>query len=164
MSQAGVGRSGSVSQAKRPWAKEPEMTTVWNPHSEAAELAREFKQACDDAVAECLRLTPPYRPDIWINMMERLGAVEAARRLISSGEFQSGFDRLVRIEGRPELTLEAAVLHDRWHPVLFSVLDREGAWWRLDIALRELSPAARTAAQQRLQDALGRPWNEILRR
>ena len=136
------------------------MTTVWDPQSEAAELAAEFERACEDAVAECLQFTPPYRPD----MMERFGAAEAARRLVSSGEFQSGFDRLVRVEGRPELTLEAAVLHDRWHPPLFSVLDREAAWWRLDIALRELPPAASAAARQRLEEALGRPWNEILGR
>ena len=41
------------------------------------------------------------------------GAVPAGRRLLPSGDVLSGFERLIRM-GRADLTVEQAVLDDRW--------------------------------------------------
>jgi hypothetical protein len=94
-----------------------------------AELEAQFQAACDGAVEECRNLRPPYHPTVWINMSRNLGAAEAARRLVISGDIQTGFDRLVR-SGRPELTIEWALLDETWDP-LFSDQHREAARWRL---------------------------------
>jgi hypothetical protein len=63
-------------------------------------------------------------------MMDRPGgATAAARRLLESGDIQSGFERLIRM-GHVELTVEHAVLQERWHD-LFGERHREAAQWRL---------------------------------
>src|SRR3954465_5907608 len=51
-----------------------------------ASLEAEFKMACDAAIDACRRLSPPYRPTVWIGMIANLGAAEAARRLVVSGD------------------------------------------------------------------------------
>lgn len=92
-------------------------------------LETAFQAACDAAVDACRTLTPPYRPTTWIAMAAKLGAAEAARRLVVSGDIQTGFERLVQA-GRPELTIEWAILDTKWDP-LFSEQHREAARWRL---------------------------------
>jgi hypothetical protein len=95
-------------------------------------LEAEFQSACQQAVEECKRLA--YPPRDWIRMMNAPGgAVAGARRLLSTGHIQSGFERLI-LMGRPDLTVEAAVLDPRWHE-LFSDAHREAARWRLSQAL-----------------------------
>lgn len=93
------------------------------------DLERQFQDACDRAVEECASLDPPYHPTVWVNMSARLGAVRAAQRLVVSSETQTGFDRLVQA-GRPDLTIEWAILDGHWDP-LFSDQQREAARWRL---------------------------------
>jgi len=86
------------------------------------------------AVDECRALG--YVPTAWISMMRGSGgAVSAARRLLISGDIQSGFERLIRM-GRRDLTVEQAVLDDRW-AALFSEAHREAARWRLTQAEHE---------------------------
>jgi hypothetical protein len=85
--------------------------------------------ACVAAVDECKALKPPYYPHAWIDMAKQFGAAEAARRLVVSGDIQAGFERLVRA-GRPDLTIEWAILDAKWDP-LFSEQHREAARWRL---------------------------------
>lgn len=94
-----------------------------------ASLEAEFQAVCDAAIDACRRLSPPYRPTIWIGMINKVGAAEAARRLVVSGDIQTGFGRLVQA-GRPELTVEWEILNQRWDP-LFSDQHREAARWRL---------------------------------
>ena len=94
-----------------------------------ADLEAQFQAACDAAVEQCKVLKPPYNPTIWISMSRQLGAAEAARRLVVSGDIQTGFDRLVKA-GKPELTIEWAMLDPKWDP-LFSDQHREAARWRL---------------------------------
>jgi hypothetical protein len=94
-----------------------------------AALEAEFQRACDAAVAACRTLSPPYHPSVWIGMVAKLGAAEAARRLVISGDIQTGFGRLVQA-GRPELTIEWAICDPTW-TVLFSEQHRETARWRL---------------------------------
>jgi hypothetical protein len=94
----------------------------------------EFHRACEIAVEECLQLG--YRPAVWIRMMTGPGgAAAAARRLLVNGDIQSGFERLIRM-GRVDLTVEHAVLDERWDD-LFGEQQREAARWRLQQASRE---------------------------
>ena len=94
-----------------------------------ADLETQFGSVCDTAIEACRHLSPPYRPTAWIAMIVKLGAAEAARRLVVSGDIQTGFGRLVEAE-RPELTIEWELLNERWDP-LFSDQHREAARWRL---------------------------------
>lgn len=63
-------------------------------------------------------------------MIQRRGAVEAAKQLLKSGDIQSGFEFLMS-QNRPDLTVEHAVLDDAWRP-LFSESVRDAARWRID--------------------------------
>ncbi len=92
-------------------------------------LEAQFQSACDEAVDVCKALKPPYVPTAWIGMSHRYGAAEAARRLIISGDIQTGFERLIKA-GRPELTIEWAVLDPQWGQ-LFNSDHRDAARWRL---------------------------------
>jgi hypothetical protein len=94
-----------------------------------ASLEDEFHALYKAAVDECKKLRPPYHPTAWIGMAEQFGAAEAARRLVVSGDIQTGFERLVRA-GRPELTIEWAILDRKWDPI-FTDQHREAARWRL---------------------------------
>ena len=62
-------------------------------------------------------------------MIQTHGAVETARRLVMSGDFQDGFIRLNKL-GRTDLTIESAILDSRWND-LFTTEEREVARWRL---------------------------------
>jgi hypothetical protein len=94
-----------------------------------ASLEAEFGRTCEAAIQACTDLRPPYRPTVWIGMINNVSAAEAARRLVVSGEIQTGFGRLVDT-GRSDLTIEWELLNPRWDP-LFSEQHREAARWRL---------------------------------
>jgi hypothetical protein len=92
-------------------------------------LEEEFELECRADVERCRELG--YMPTGWISMMNRPGgAVAAARRLLESGDIQSGFERLIR-SGHVELTVEYAALQERWYD-LFDDRHREAARWRLE--------------------------------
>jgi hypothetical protein len=91
---------------------------------------RAFEIACWQAVAECRPLN--YDPSIWVGMMESHGAAAAARQLLVSGDIQYGFSHLIEM-GRPDLTVEYAVLRPQWR-ALFTNAHREAAQWRLEQA------------------------------
>lgn len=92
-------------------------------------LESEFQRTCERAVEECRALG--YVPTAWISMMQGPGgAASAARRLLLSGDVQTGFERLIRM-GRRDLTVEQAVLDEAWTE-LFSDAHREAARWRLE--------------------------------
>lgn len=88
-----------------------------------------YERATLQAISECKRLTPPYDPTLWIEMIHRWGAAEAARRLLVSGDIQDGFRRLIAA-GRHDLTVEWSALQPRWHQI-FRDPHREAARWRL---------------------------------
>lgn len=91
------------------------------------QLEREFADACLFAIEESRGLG--YDPTAWADMVRRYGAAEAARRLLVSGGIQTGFQRLVDLD-RVDLTIEWAVLSERWAP-LFRDEHRDAARWRL---------------------------------
>ncbi|SDC78083.1 hypothetical protein SAMN05660690_2521 [Geodermatophilus telluris] len=91
-------------------------------------LAEEFQRACQAAVDESRELG--YTPTAWISMMNGPGgAATAARRLLTNGDVQTGFQRLISM-GRRDLTVEQAVLDEYWVD-LFTDAHREAARWRL---------------------------------
>ena len=94
--------------------------------------ADEFTQTCEIGIRRCRELPSQYNPTAWITMMHRYGAVAAAKRLLASGDMQSGFERLIR-EGHVELTVEWIVCQPRWNR-LFNDRDRAAATWRLEQA------------------------------
>jgi hypothetical protein len=97
-------------------------------HTRLVTLEEEFQRACEAAVDECLTLG--YVPSVWMSMMRGPGgAAAAARRLLVSGDIQTGFERLIKM-GRQDLTVEHAVLDEHWAP-LFKDAHREAARWRL---------------------------------
>ena len=96
------------------------------------ELQREFELSCEETIQKCRSLG--YAPTVWIRMIQTHGAVETARRLVLSGDFQDGFLKLLSL-GRPDLTVENAILDERWRD-LFTDEERKVARWRLDNARR----------------------------
>jgi hypothetical protein len=94
-----------------------------------ADLEVEFESVCNAAIDACRHLSQPYHPTAWIGVIAKLRAAAAARRLVVSGDIQTGFGRLVEA-GRPELSIEWEILNSRWDP-LFSKQHREAARWRL---------------------------------
>ncbi|WP_284353709.1 hypothetical protein [Pseudomonas putida] len=95
-------------------------------------LREEFTRAIEEAIEECHRIK--YNPTTWERMNRQHGAVEAAVRLVTSGDFQAGLKKLLA-ENRPELTVEAHVLQPRFS-ALFDRRLIELAQWRLDNAHR----------------------------
>ena len=96
------------------------------------ELEREFTIACQSAIAECRSIG--YNPSVWARMVDESGGKATAKKLIRSGDFQSGLLKLLSL-GRIDLTVEQAVLDDRWSD-LFTDEERELARWRLTEAQR----------------------------
>ncbi len=91
------------------------------------------------SIDECKTLRPRYNPTAWAQMIARWGAHQVALRLVVSGEFQSGFLRLIAA-GRPDLTVEWSILQPRWDPLFADhPKEREAARWRLETAGVDLS-------------------------
>lgn len=71
-----------------------------------------------------------YRPTIFIGKRAELGTVEAIKKLVISGDIQSGFRRLYEI-GLLEWSIEAAILE---FPDEFTQDEQRAARWRLEQA------------------------------
>lgn len=95
-----------------------------------------YERECWAAIEECKTLDPPYYAPVWIGMVRRWGAAEAARHLLTSGDIQYGFQRLIDA-GRADLTVEWSALYPRWNQI-FHDGHRAAARWRLGQAGVEL--------------------------
>ncbi len=80
-------------------------------------------------IDETIRLSRQrgYHPTTFIGMRQRHGTIDAVSRLVTSGDIQSGFRRLVEL-GLVNWTVEMAVTK---FPDEFSRPVREAAEWRL---------------------------------
>jgi hypothetical protein len=78
-----------------------------------------------------------YHPTIFIDMQRELGTVKAIKKLVVSGDIQSGFKRLVGL-GLRDCTIEAAVLK---YPTHFTRGELEAAKYRLDQAMAGVGSA-----------------------
>ena len=93
----------------------------------ANNLEAEFEEAMRSTYAEASRLG--YRPTYFLGMVEDLGGVGAAKRLLSTPVAQPGLARLWNL-GRLDISAEALVLNERWRD-LFTTVERQEARERL---------------------------------
>ncbi|GFM87795.1 hypothetical protein PSCICO_31940 [Pseudomonas cichorii] len=97
------------------------------------DMGQEFEKAVADAIRQCHEFD--YYPIVWERMNRDYGPVEAAIKLVQSGEIQSGFRHLER-EGRLELSVESLMLEDRFDG-LFSPMVLAAPKWRLEQATKK---------------------------
>ena len=71
-----------------------------------------------------------YRPAYFLQMVQELGGVAAAKRLLEASDAQSGLIKLWEL-GRLDVSMEALVVQDRWKR-LFSEAERQTARDRLE--------------------------------
>lgn len=93
---------------------------------DAAAVERDFALLLRDVYDQCDALG--YRPTGMLQMLERIGAIETARRLIASPP-SDGFGRLALL-GRLDLAVESLILQPRWDGV-FTDAERRVARQRL---------------------------------
>ena len=92
-------------------------------------LETAFEQAMYDvyrkAKTEC-----GYNATYFHQMLDKMGGVQTARRLLNSDEAQYGFTKLWECK-RLDITMEAEIWDNpKWHP-LFTDSELEEAKWRL---------------------------------
>jgi hypothetical protein len=87
----------------------------------------QLKEALLAACREMASLS--HVPTYYLHMIHELGAVETAKRLVRSGELQSGFRALAR-QGRLDLSVEGVMTRPEFAG-LFAKADIEAAEWRL---------------------------------
>lgn len=92
------------------------------------DLAQRFQDRLWTSVHTSIELG--YRPSIFIRMLEQHGGVQTAKRLIASGEIQSGIRKMAEL-GRLDITMEQIMLEPEFAP-LFTKGELEAARWRLE--------------------------------
>ncbi len=93
-------------------------------------LESEFESRLRDSIRESIKLGS--NPTRVAEMINAHGGRKAAKRLIVSGEIQSGIRRIVEL-GHPELSVESIMLEPEFGP-LFTEQELDAARWRLDRA------------------------------
>ena len=88
----------------------PAHEEVAAPADEQA-LAGQFQLRCRELIGEIRSLG--FNPNIWVAMINSLGAVGAAKKLLADHQMLVATPWLVS-RGRPELTLEHAIGEPRW--------------------------------------------------
>ena len=94
---------------------------------DASTLAGQFQLRCRELIVETI--TAGFTPGVWIELINTMGAVEAAKHLLSRGQVLPVTPWLVG-RGRPELTMEHEITQTRWAEV-FTDDDRAEATRRL---------------------------------
>ncbi len=107
----------------------PVETKVATPADETT-LEGKFQLRCRDLITEIRALG--FDPWLWVGLINDLGAVGAAKRILTDYEVLPVTRWLVG-QGHPELTLEREIEHLRWAD-LFDDSDRSEAVRRLDSA------------------------------
>ncbi len=91
------------------------------------DLADRFEAELHEAVREAKAIG--YHPTEFVRMLNDHGGVATAKRLIVSGDVQSGFKRLAKL-GRLDISMERKMLMPEYKP-LFTDGELEAAEWRL---------------------------------
>jgi hypothetical protein len=94
---------------------------------DASTLAGQFQLRCRELIVETI--TAGFTPGVWIELINSMGAVEAAKHLLSQGQVLPVTPWLVE-RGRPELTMEHEISQTRWAG-LFTDAERADAARRL---------------------------------
>lgn len=92
-------------------------------------LEGEFEKAMRSALEEAAELG--YYATLFLEKMNRIGAVQYAKELIVSSDLQSGLKRLAEMR-RPDLSIEHLVANCPRFSSLFSSDEVESAQWRLE--------------------------------
>jgi hypothetical protein len=96
-------------------------------------LEAEFEQRLRDSIQESVAMS--YNPTRFTEMLNTLGGLETARRLVASGDLQDGILRIVAM-GHAELAMESIMLEPRF-ATLFTQGQLDAARWRLEQAREE---------------------------
>ena len=109
----------------------PMMATGASPEvadpEDASTLAGQFQVRCRELIVEII--AAGFTPGVWIDLINTMGAVEAAKHLLSTRVVLPVTPWLVE-HGRPELTMEHEITQTRWAE-LFTDDDRAEAAHRL---------------------------------
>jgi hypothetical protein len=97
---------------------------------DASTLAGQFQLRCRELILETIEAG--FTPGVWIGLINTMGAVEAAKDLLSRGQVLPVTPWLVE-HGRPDLTMEHELTQARWAE-LFTDEDRAEATRRLSSA------------------------------
>ncbi len=101
-------------------------------------MTQELEQFIDQGIRLGAELG--YYPTVFMQMRERWGTVGAMKRLVVSGDIQSGFRRLHTL-GLRDWSIEAGVIK---FTNLFTVGEQQAAVFRLEQAGQEAVHAPRT--------------------
>ncbi|WP_273430570.1 hypothetical protein [Chitinibacter tainanensis] len=93
-------------------------------------IEQQFSAALRQAIIDARELG--YNPQRFETMLNDLGAVGMAKKLIKSGELQDGLKSILK-KGRADLTLEH-IMQAEPHRQLFSRDELAAAAWRLEQA------------------------------
>ena len=93
------------------------------PHTPEAKFTRALRETCRKSAKL------GYYPSDFDGMLDRVGGVSVARKLVASGEIQSGLKRLKKLK-RLDLSMEHLMLDERFRG-LFKDPELEAAEWRL---------------------------------
>ncbi len=91
------------------------------------QIKTEFTSRLRDAVRQCYELG--YHPTRFEQMLDTLGGVNLAKKLVLSGDLQDGLKTLAKL-GRLDLSMEAMMQEDKFR-LLFTKSELEAATWRL---------------------------------
>ena len=94
---------------------------------DASTLAGQFQVRCRDLIVQII--AAGFTPGVWIDLINTMGAVEAAKHLLSNGRVLPVTPWLVE-HGRPELAMEHEITQTRWAE-LFTDDERADAARRL---------------------------------
>jgi len=117
----------------------------------------QFQLRCRELIGEIRSLG--FEPDVWVTMINDLGAAGAARKLLADHHQLAVTPWLVR-RGRPELTLEHQIGQPRWAG-LFTDAERDEAMRRLT---RAKDAAEAMTGRHRISALRWRPLRRSRRR
>jgi len=126
-----VGRMAGPRGARRPVPLAPIFAERLRPEvadpEDASTLAGQFQLRCRELILETIEAG--FTPGVWIGLINTMGAVDAAKDLLSRGQVLPVTPWLVE-HGRTELTMEHELTQMRWAE-LFTDEDRAEATRRL---------------------------------
>ena len=93
-----------------------------------SQLETKFEARIQEALVECHRLG--YHPSDFEGMLSSASATRVAKKLVTSGELQSGLKKLAQL-GRLDLSVESIMLEPQFR-TLFAKQLRDAAQWRLN--------------------------------
>ena len=92
------------------------------------ELYNEFTKDIQTANEKSIKLG--YYPSRFLQMAEQSGSVQAAKKMVTSGDIPNGMKKLRKLQ-KLDLTIESIMLKEKYHP-LFTTNELNAAKWRLD--------------------------------